>query len=72
MEEYESRGKALLRACKLLEIKAEKIKSIEPKATHYFFPIDKTLQVYQINENLSFGIGFTSHNRGKFLWIMVN
>ncbi len=68
MEEYESEEKALLYACNLLGIPEKEIKSIKRRRIRYFFPVDKTLEVYQVDENLSFGIGFTRHHRGKNLY----
>ncbi|MCS7105881.1 MAG: hypothetical protein NZ942_01000 [Candidatus Aenigmarchaeota archaeon] len=73
MEEYESEEEALTRASKLLGIALEKIKLTEPKTILYEFPINKVLRVYQVNENLSLGIGFTRHHQGKNfygLWLI--
>ncbi|MEM5793990.1 MAG: hypothetical protein QXS48_02985 [Candidatus Aenigmatarchaeota archaeon] len=73
MEEYESEEKALLAACNLLGLSLEEVKQIKPKIVHYFFPEDATLEVYKVDENLSFGIGFTRHHRGQNfygLWLI--
>jgi hypothetical protein len=70
MKEYESEEEVLNAASSLLGITEEEIKSIKPKLVLYenLEGKPRRLMVYRLDENLSFGIGWTRFYRGKNLY----
>jgi hypothetical protein len=70
MKEYESEEEALNAASSLLGITQEEIKSIKPRLILYENLEGKPqrLMVYELDENLSFGIGWKRFYRGKNLY----
>jgi hypothetical protein len=71
--EFESEEEAKAYACKLLGIPEALDK---PRKVIYGFPIDRTLEVYELTKEgrkLSFGVGWRRSGRGKVfygLWLI--
>jgi len=71
MSEFESEEEAKVYACSLLGVKQEDLP--KPRKVMYEFPIDRTLEVYDVDEKISFGVGWSRSGRRKIfygLWII--
>jgi hypothetical protein len=62
MIEFENEEEAKTYACRLLGLKQEDLP--KPRKVMYEFPIDRTLEVYNIRDKISFGIGL-SRSEGR-------
>ena len=67
MTEYASEEEAKLAGFRMLGISPEEASSIKPKKIMYEFPIQRTLDVYEVGKK-AFGVGWYRSGRRKILY----